>query len=108
LVGAQSIRAFTIATTELHAASQYAAIESNRELSVQTGVEMMKAWVHTLDDRTRESHAEMDPDHFIPVDEMFVMPDGELLDRPGDPNGSPANVINCRCVVVFEEKEFVN
>ncbi len=26
----------------------------------------------------------------------------ELLDFPGDPKGSPGNIINCRCVMVFE------
>ncbi len=108
IVGQQSARAYMIAATELHAASQFAAIESNRELSSQTGIEMYKAWVPTLDDRTRPTHAEMNPDEFIPVNQPFVLSDGDILDRPGDPSGRPENVINCRCIVVFEEKEFVN
>jgi hypothetical protein len=34
------------------------------------------------------------------MDEPFEV-DGELLDYPGDPTGSAANVINCRCAVGY-------
>jgi hypothetical protein len=31
--------------------------------------------------------------------------DGESLDRPGDPSGSAGNIINCRCGIIYEEKQ---
>jgi len=34
------------------------------------------------------------------MDEPFII-GGESLDYPGDPSGSAANVINCRCSVGY-------
>jgi len=34
------------------------------------------------------------------MDQPFIV-DGESLDYPGDPSGSAANVINCRCGVSY-------
>jgi len=41
----------------------------------------------------------------VRIDEMFSMPDGSMLKHPGDWNGSPGQIINCRCisVAVIEE-----
>ena len=38
---------------------------------------------------------------------MFSMPDGSMLKYPGDWNGSPGQIINCRCisVAVIEEED---
>lgn len=59
------------------------------------GIECRKEWMATLDGRTRHSHA---------------MLDGEVVDNdkkfsngcrfPGDPNGAPAEIYNCRCTLV--------
>jgi hypothetical protein len=38
----------------------------------------------------------------VGINEMFIV-GGENLEFPGDPFGSPGNVINCRCTLFFEE-----
>jgi SPP1 gp7 family putative phage head morphogenesis protein len=59
------------------------------------GIECRKEWMATLDGRTRHSHA---------------MLDGEVVDNdkkfsngcrfPGDPQGRPEEIYNCRCTLV--------
>jgi hypothetical protein len=95
-------RSSVIARTETHAAASYATSESVRLAQDKLGVTMLKAWSPTLDARTRPAHADMDGSPAIPMDQMFLV-DGEEMDRPGDPNASAENVVNCRCVLVFEE-----
>lgn len=68
------------------------------------GIELEKTWVATLDDRTRDSHVELDG-QTIPVDEKFKNADGELM-FPADPDGTPENVYNCRCTMVTSVKGF--
>lgn len=61
------------------------------------GIKCRKQWMATLDGRTRHSHA---------------MLDGEIVDNdkkfsngcryPGDPNGPPSEIYNCRCTLVSE------
>lgn len=68
------------------------------------GINLKKTWLATLDERTRESHAEMDGVS-VGVDEPFILtnPDGttsELM-YPADPNGDPAQVYNCRCTLIY-------
>lgn len=59
------------------------------------GIELEKQWVATLDARTRDSHRDLDLVH-IPTHEKF----SNGLMRPGDPDGAPAEVYNCRCSMV--------
>lgn len=49
-------------------------------------------WIGVLDNRIRESHAEMHGTRAL-IGEPF----GNGLLYPGDPNGPPEEVINCRC-----------
>jgi SPP1 gp7 family putative phage head morphogenesis protein len=59
------------------------------------GIEVKKGWLATLDGRTRDSHAVMDGEE-VELDEKF----SNGLRFPGDPNGRPAEVYNCRCRMV--------
>ena len=61
----------------------------------EMGIAIEKQWVCTHDDRTRESHLELDGEH-VPIDEEF----SNGLQYPGDPNGDPSEVYNCRCTMV--------
>lgn len=92
-------RAQTIARTETAAAASYTA-QSIAELG---GVEMLRRWVSSDGERTREAHSDADGQERS-MQEPFEV-DGELLMYPGDPNGSAHNVINCRCQVVFDLPE---
>lgn len=61
------------------------------------GVEMEKIWKATSDTRTRDSHAALDGES-VGIDEEF----GNGLMYPGDPNGDPSEVYNCRCTLTYK------
>ena len=89
-------RAQTIARTEVHAASQASA----QEVAEQSGLAMVKVWVASNGERTRPDHDDADGQR-VGMNEAFEV-GGESLMYPGDPMGSAAQVINCRCAVVYE------
>lgn len=64
----------------------------------KAGIKVMKEWVATLDDRTRDSHADLDGKR-VGINEYFK----PGLFNPGD--GDAEESINCRCstVVYFPE-----
>lgn len=95
-------RAATIARTETSVAASYGANAEARQTAEENGLVLVKEWVATNDDRTRESHIAADG-QTVGIDESFDV-DGELLDRPSDPAGSAENVVNCRCVAIYEEQ----
>lgn len=90
-------RAATIARTETHGASQDAAFETAQAL----GLDVTKEWVSTLDERTRETHSDANGQE-VAMHERFEVGEDELL-YPGDPDGDPEEVINCRCICVFND-----
>lgn len=93
-------RADTVARTETHNAAMYASKETAKEIVAETGQDLKKEWIPAMDDRTREDHSAMGSHPAIGMEAMFEV-GGERLDRPGDPAGSPENVINCRCVMGY-------
>jgi hypothetical protein len=66
------------------------------------GIEMQRVWMCTLDGKTREAHQLADG-QTVGVDEPFLV-GGEQLMFPGDPDGSPWNIENCRCTQVARVK----
>lgn len=96
-------RGRTVARTEVIAAanagSHAAAADVAGTLGTATG-DVAKEWLATADDRTRESHAEADGQMVFGLDTPFEV-GGDLLEYPGDPAGSPEEVINCRCTVLY-------
>ena len=52
-------------------------------------------WLNTNDGRTRPAHVAAGG-QVAPVDGTFLVR-GETLRYPGDPTGSPSNIIRCRC-----------
>ena len=71
------------------------------------GFRMLKEWVATDDESTRDEHREMNGVK-VPQNEPFVVGDEEMM-YPGDISlgASGWNVINCRCTIVniIEKKE---
>lgn len=65
------------------------------ERAREHGIDVKKAWMATLDDRTRDSHVELDGEE-REIDEEFT--NGLMF--PGDPEGEPAEVYNCRCRMI--------
>ncbi|HYH67241.1 MAG TPA: phage minor head protein [Urbifossiella sp.] len=94
-------RAATVARTETHAAATFGSIETVRDAERDLGVVMDKEWLATRDSRTRPEHLAADGQR-VELNEKFTV-GGEVMDRPGDPSASPANLINCRCSISFEE-----
>ena len=88
-------RAALIARTETHGAANYGAQEAARE----TGLRLRKEWVAAADERTREDHKAADG-QIVGMDEPFQV-GSDMLMFPGDPAGSPEQVINCRCAQSF-------
>lgn len=86
-------RAETIAMTETGAAYG----EARQEALEQAGI-THKKWLTSGLPNVRTAHAEANG-QIVRVEEFFVV-DGENLEHPGDPNGSPGNTINCHCVAV--------
>lgn len=62
------------------------------------GIKIVKVWMATNDQRTREEHVELDGQE-REIDEPFENSLGEIM-YPGDPDADPANVYNCRCTMV--------
>ena len=98
-------RAMTIARTEVMRASNEGAMQGVAEFDIQ----LKKVWLATTDDRTR-TLADGEFDHMemngveVDMNEPFNV-NGENIDYPGDPDGSPGNTINCRCAVSFRPKD---
>lgn len=91
----------TFARTSITGA-QNAGKQAQMEDAEDMGIKMKKRWLATLDNRTRDTHQELDGQE-VPVDEPFtVMVDGqkEEIDYPGDPNAEPCLVYNCRCTMI--------
>lgn len=63
------------------------------------GVKAKKKWLATLDDITRDEHADLDGE-VVEVDEAFHNDLGDIM-YPGDPSASPGNVYNCRCTLGY-------
>lgn len=66
-------------------------LDSYHELE-DMGTVLKKRWIATADERTRESHLLLDGEE-VNLDEPF----SNQLMYPGDPDGDPSEVYNCRC-----------
>lgn len=105
-------RAHIIARTETHSAAMWASLQSAKRSTIP----LLKQWISVEDGRTRDfGEADGIADDFshrvmnevaVPLDDPFEVPTlsgaTEPLMFPGDPAGSPGNVINCRCSQVYE------
>lgn len=65
------------------------------------GIKVKKEWIATLDGRTRHSHGMADGQQ-VEIDGKFKVGASELR-YPGDPQGRPEEVYNCRCTMVTVE-----
>lgn len=96
-------KARTVAVTTMHTAyagGMHDAFSALVEDDPDT--EWVHRWLATDDTHTRPWHREADGQE-QPWGVSFTV-GGEQLTHPGDPAGSPANVINCRCVELLEVK----
>lgn len=92
-------RAELIARTEVTYVNNLAAEQSAKETAQSVGIDLVKVWIRTLDDRTRDAHRNV-TNKPIKANEKFNV-GGKFMKFPGDPAGGLANVCNCRCVVSY-------
>jgi len=86
----------TIARTEMGIVASIA----RNDAFITEGIEKWQ-WVTSDDDLVRPDHAEIDG-HIVNVGSAFPVVN---LRFPRDPNGTPEQIINCRCVAVATEDE---
>ena len=86
-------RARNIARTELHAATQSGAFEQMKA----AGIERVQ-WLASPDERTRDSHREASG-QIQDVGTPFDVGDAQLM-YPGDPDGPPEEICQCRCILL--------
>ena len=93
-------KSLRIARTETVAASNYGVELGADELPGNK----MKVWISSFTTTSREDHMAMDG-VMVELGQPFDVA-GEPLMYPGDPAGSPGNIINCRCaheVIITDE-----
>lgn len=89
LLGYRSLR---IARTEVVSASNVGSLLSYRAAGIKT-----KRWLTANDELVRPTHQAAEGQE-VGINESFQV-GGDWLDHPGDPSGSPEEIINCRCTV---------
>jgi HK97 family phage portal protein len=94
-------RAQTISRTDSHTMAQESTLRAVHSLDMP---DVVKTWVTTNDHRLRDSHRDIKKKTIDQKDKFLVSSNNgvDMMDYPGDPDGSPENVINCRCQLVFE------
>ncbi len=86
-------RAETIARTEV-----FSAINESTNMTFKDNGIQRKKWLAAIDERTRPAHAAASG-QIVKTEEPFNV-GGDRLMYPGDPSGSPGNIINCRCTLI--------
>ncbi len=92
----EKYRAERIARTEVISSSNL----SSQAGAQATGLELDKEWISYIDDKTRDSHRDLNGAK-VDINETF----SNGLEVPGDPAGEAEEVINCRCTVGYAAKE---
>lgn len=96
--GLTRVQAQRIARTETAIAANKGAFEAARS----TGIDLVKVWGATEDERTRPTHAEANGQQ-VDADEKFEV-GGVQMDHPGDPTAPASEIINCRCTAIYLPK----
>jgi uncharacterized protein with gpF-like domain len=96
----EEARSTLIAETQTHSDVTWANETITKIGTIILGVVTKKEWVSKFDAKTRQAHREAHG-QVVGMQERFNV-GGEMLSRPGDPAGSPGNIINCRCVLGYQ------
>jgi len=103
--GFDTYRSHVIARTEVVGASNY----GSRQAAIQSGAVKGRTWLSSRDDRVRgtqpsdkTNHVGMDGQHVPNMTDPYAGTLVKPMMFPGDPTGDAADVIQCRCVEVYE------
>lgn len=75
--------------------AQNAGRQETHKRAEEMGIELENEWLATLDNRTRHSHRRLDGER-VKVGQKF----SNGCRFPGDPEGKPSEVWNCRCTMI--------
>lgn len=101
VTASQNMNSMKTHARTLMTGAQNAGRLNSYENAQKLGIEVEKEWMATLDSHTRDSHASLDGE-IVPIDKPF----SNGLMYPGDPDGDPAEVYNCRCTMVSDIKKY--
>jgi hypothetical protein len=88
-------RARTVAVTEVNRAWNFGVIAHGLTVTQTMRISVFKMWDAKEDTRVRAAHEQADGQTVL-ISQPFIV-GFEALMAPGDPSGSPWNVISCRC-----------
>lgn len=83
------------ARTMVTGAENAGRLDSYKDLD-ERGAVQKKVWIAAADNRVRDWHLSMDGQE-VDLDDDFIDGKGNRLEYPGDPDGEPETVYNCRC-----------
>lgn len=89
----QRYEAERIARTEVIGASNKGSFDGAKA----TGLDLKKEWLTSGLPGVRDTHMSYEARGPIEMDREF----GPNLQHPGDPNGAPEEIINCRCTITY-------
>lgn len=94
------------ARTSMTAAQNAGRVESYKHAQ-DMGIDLQQEWLATLDGRTRHSHRQMDGERIaVAKDKWHPAKFSNGCRYPGDPQGPPWEIYNCRCTLVAAIKGF--
>jgi len=95
-LGSNRGRAISIARTQTAGA-----MGTGRHTGMKTAGVDKKSWLSSRDDNVRDSHRQAESRYAEGISlEVPFQVGGDFLMYPGDPGGSAAQIINCRCVEI--------
>lgn len=101
VVGMDRAAAIRNARTMMTGVQNKARIDAYDDLRAK-GVKLNEKWLATLDSRTRHSHRHLHGTYKDKETGLYA----NNLEYPGDPNGDPEEVYNCRCTEIAEVDGF--
>lgn len=105
--GITASKVMRIVRTEGHrvqSAANQLSYDKTQAAADRLGLKTVKVWIATLDNRTRDSHGQMDGKE-ANDEGIFTLPSGATTEAPGM-SGVAEEDINCRCTTMMQFKDF--
>ena len=97
-------RSSVIARTETISSSNHGSLSGALQAEEDFDLEIKKEWIRTFDKRVRDTHIQAGKHKPIPLDEKFKVGNSHMK-YPGDFEGGPEEVINCRCTIAYVDED---
>jgi hypothetical protein len=98
-----ALRAMTIARTEALRATTYGALARAQEvLDLHPELTVVKRWLATDDERTRDTHRDLNGREVEGIETPFITSNGASVKWPLDQDAPADETINCRCSCIYK------